>query len=137
LTTAVDSSVLLDLLGGDPTFGPRSKAAFDLVCDQGAVVSCEIVWAEVSSFFPSSDAAREALEHLGLGFSPMTREASLAAGKGWAEYRRRGGLGTRVVADFLVGAHALLQADRLLTRDAGFHRSCFAGIEIFDPAAGS
>jgi hypothetical protein len=40
-----------------------------------------------------------------------------------------------VVADFLVGAHALAQADRLLTRDRGFHRRAFAGLVIVDPSA--
>jgi len=40
-----------------------------------------------------------------------------------------------VVADFLIGAHALEQADRLLTRDRGFHRSAFAGLAIVDPFA--
>jgi hypothetical protein len=39
-----------------------------------------------------------------------------------------------VIADFLVGAHALEQADRLLTRDRGFHRSAFGGLVIVDPS---
>jgi len=40
-----------------------------------------------------------------------------------------------VVADDLIGAHALEQADRLLTRDRGFHRRAFAGLAIIDPSA--
>jgi len=49
-----------------------------------------------------------------------------------AEYRRRGGTRARVVADFLVGAHARGNADRLLTRDRGFFGSYFADLEIVD-----
>jgi hypothetical protein len=40
-----------------------------------------------------------------------------------------------VIADFLIGAHALEQADRLLTRDRGFHRRAFDGLVIVDPSA--
>jgi predicted nucleic acid-binding protein len=40
-----------------------------------------------------------------------------------------------VIADFLVGAHAVEQADRLLTRDRGFQRAAFAGLVIVDPVA--
>jgi len=39
-----------------------------------------------------------------------------------------------VAADFLIGAHALRQADRLLTRDHGFYRTCFNGLRVLDPS---
>ena len=39
----------------------------------------------------------------------------------------------RVVADFLIGAHAAQQADALLTRDRSFYRRGFR-VRIIDPA---
>ena len=44
-------------------------------------------------------------------------------------YRRAGGPRMRIVADFLVGAHALASADRFLTRDRGFHASYFEALK--------
>jgi predicted nucleic acid-binding protein len=40
-----------------------------------------------------------------------------------------------MVADFLIGAHAQLQADALLSRDRGFFREDFQDLQILDPSA--
>src|SRR5690606_28959963 len=101
----------------------------------GSLVACVPVWTEVSAYFPSPDHAARAMDHLGVAFVPMDGDAALVAAAAWQAYRRRGGARTRVVADFLVGAHALSHADRLLTRDARFHRSYFADLVVIDPAA--
>ena len=61
---------------------------------------------------------------------------ALAAGRCWQEYRKAGGSRERVIADFLIGAHAAARADRLLTRDRGFYRNCFPGLPILDPSGG-
>lgn len=75
------------------------------------------------------------LDALGVGFRPLEAGAATRAGDTFREYRRRGGARGRVVADFLVGAHALAQADRLLSRDRGFYRSYFAALTVIDPAS--
>ena len=92
--------------------------------------------AEAGSFFLSPAAAREPMQRLGAEFSPISLEAALAASTAWKRYRSSGGRRQRVAADFLIGAHALVQADRLLTRDRGFYRSYFAGLRLLDPAKG-
>jgi hypothetical protein len=106
----------------------------DAALQEGQLVACEVVWAEVAVSFASAAAAQDALKLLNMEFSPLTIEAALKAGIACKEYRARGGPKTRV-ADFLIGAHALCQADRLLTRDRGFYRSYFKRLRIMDPTA--
>jgi hypothetical protein len=135
MITAVDSNILLDVLGADLTFGPSSAHALRTTVRQGQLLACEVVWAEVAGSFASAAAAQNALKLLNLDFSPLTVETALEAGIAWKAYRSRGGPKTRVTADFLIGAHALLKADRLLTRDRGFYRSYFKRLTIVDPAS--
>jgi predicted nucleic acid-binding protein len=68
-------------------------------------------------------------------FESIDAEAALFAGETFRVYCSRGGSRERVIADFLIGAHALYAADRLLTRDRGFHRSYFTNLQLLDPTA--
>jgi predicted nucleic acid-binding protein len=74
---------------------------------------------------------------LGVRFDPLSVEAAELAGALWRRRREgsREGARNRVVPDFLVGAHALLHADRLLTRDRGFFRRAFNGLNVSDPSS--
>ncbi len=134
MITAVDTNVLLDVFGADAVFGERSAAALRSCLREGRVVACAVVWAEVAAAFGRSEAAANALASLGVDFSPTSVTAAEQAGRAWSVSRERGGSRTRVVADFLIGAHAIVQAERLLTRDRGFYRSYFERLAIVDPA---
>jgi predicted nucleic acid-binding protein len=134
LISAVDTNVLLDVFQPDPAFGPASSQALRKAISEGGLIACDVVWAEVSAHFESRHAAGQALGELGVGFSAPTVFSADEAGVVQREYRRRGGTRERVIADFLIGAHAQMAADRLLTRDRGFFRSYFPGLTVVDPS---
>jgi predicted nucleic acid-binding protein len=126
--------VLIDVFAADPVFGERSREAVRDCRAEGSLVACEVVWAEIAAAFPTTTAAHEALDRLGVTFSAVQAPSALAAGGAWATYRRRGGTRDRVIADFLIGAHATTAADRLLSRDRGFYRRYFTGLTLLDPS---
>jgi predicted nucleic acid-binding protein len=132
--TAVDSNVLIDILGADPQFGPPSLAAAKQCRADGILVACDLVWAEVVAAFADVAKTEGSLARIPVEYSAIEKAAATRAGTAWREYRRRGGPRERLVTDFIVGAHAREQADRLLTRDRGFHRAAFAGLKIIDPS---
>ena len=135
MTTAVDSAVLIDVLQDEPGWAPRSADALHAASRAGRLVVCDIVWAEVAGRFASPAAAAAALSMLDLEFDPLTAPTAADAGRLWRAFRGAGGgRRDRVVADFLVGAHALHQADALLTRDRGFYRRYFKRLRVIEPA---
>jgi predicted nucleic acid-binding protein len=136
MISAVDTSVLLDVFKADPTFGTRSKDALRRCIREGRIVACEVVFAEVTCAFANGDKAREAMQALGVEFEPVGLNAAVLAGESFRAYRARGGRRERVIADFLIGAHALEGSYRLLTRDRGFHRTYFTSLNVLDPSAG-
>lgn len=112
----MDTNVLLDVLGADSTFGPRSRIALDRCLAQGSLIVCDVVWAETAAAFPRCCDRRVGIHDAGSGLQRDQSRGSPSGGN-----------------DFLVGAHALTQADRLLTRDRGFRRGYFDGLTILDP----
>jgi predicted nucleic acid-binding protein len=131
--TAVDTNVLLDVFGADPKFAPASAEALRRCLKEGALVASEVVWAETANMFRDAEPFRDAMDKLSASFSPMTEEAAIKAADAWRRYRANGGQRERIAADFLIAGHALVVADRLLTRDRGFYRRYFSALRILDP----
>jgi hypothetical protein len=158
LITALDTNILLDILTPGATDAKRSKASLDSALADGALILCELVYGELVAQFGSQEATDGFVDSTGLRIQPISREALSLAGLAWSRYSRsrpRGfaecpRCGTRVavscpkcvariqlkqhlLADFVVGAHARVHADRLLTRDLGYYRTYYPDLVLLTP----
>ena len=125
MTTALDTNILIDILLPDETHGENSRLAVVAAHAAGPVVICDIVYAELVPAFGERALLDQALRDLNVELSPIDSEIAWEAGQRWTQYRRAGGPRTRILPDFLIGAHAALKADAFLTRDTGFYDTYF------------
>ncbi|MFT4178198.1 MAG: type II toxin-antitoxin system VapC family toxin [Thermomonas sp.] len=129
---AIDSSVLIDLLSGNERAEPTESCLRQCLV-VGPVVVCDVVLAEVCTALKDGSETLPILESMSIHFSAMEAKSALRAGEMQRRYRRNGGKRERTVPDFLVGAHALLQCNGLITRDGGFYRDYFKGLRVIEP----
>jgi predicted nucleic acid-binding protein len=134
MITAIDTNILLDLLIPNEAFYNASAAALEESA-AGRMVVCDIVYAELSVHFEDQTECDEFLETNDIRVEPLTRKAGFLASRAWRMYRRSGGKRSRIITDFLIGAHAQEQATRLLSRDRGFYRELFPSLTVVDPSA--
>ena len=137
---AVDTSVLIDLLGGDAG-ADTAEAVLRKALSEGPVVLCDVVVSEITAGLGHGAEIMDAVEEMGLRYLPVEQRAAVRAGEMQRRHherlRARGddGIAPRTIPDFIVGAHALLQCSALITRDAGFFRDYFKGLRVIVPAA--
>ena len=135
---AVDSSVLIDLLGDGPLAG-AAEACLRQALANGPVVVCDIVVSEITAGLGHGAEIMDVVEEMGMRFVPVDQRAAIRAGEMQRRYAERmrakgdDGGAPRTVPDFIVGAHALLQCSALITRDAGFFRDYFKGLKVIVP----
>ncbi|MBL7180882.1 MAG: PIN domain-containing protein [Pseudomonadota bacterium] len=135
MITAVDTNILVDILEPDPVYGPVSRDALKQCLREGSVIASEVVWAEVvTAYGHAIEEVVDALIQIGIEYKPMSLEAALEAARCWFEYRKQGRDRNRIAADFLIGGYALMQSDRLLTRDRGFYRKYFTPLRVKSPS---
>ncbi len=125
MITAVDANVLLDVFISSEEHGPRSREWLSAAYNAGAIVVCDLVYAELVPAFTSRTSLDNSLREIGAMLSPINSSIAFEAGLRWKRYREAGGSRERIIVDFLIGAHASATADAFLTRDRGFFSTYF------------
>lgn len=97
---------------------------------------CAVIVAELGRYFSSEQDLREFLEACQIDHDPLSMDTALEAACIMRGYAKNQAPRERTATDFLIGAHAIKQADALLTTDAGFFRNYFEGLSVVAPTGG-
>jgi predicted nucleic acid-binding protein len=137
MTTAIDSNVVIALWDRDPTLSLAAQTALEAAFKRGSLVVSVPVFAELMAAPGRTESFVSAfLEETGIAIDwdlgeGVWRSAGRAF-QGYAERRRkqRDSGSRRLLADFLIGAHAQTRGYRLLTLDERLYKVAFPTLTI-------
>jgi predicted nucleic acid-binding protein len=137
MTTAIDTNVIIALWDDDPTLSQAAERALEAAFHRGSLVVSAPVFSELIAAPGRTESfVTSFLEENGIGVDwnlnePVWRSAGRAF-QAYAERRRKQrDHGTRrILADFLIGAHAHIRGYRLLSLDERLYRAAFPTLKI-------
>lgn len=129
----VDTNVLVDVLEDDPEWADWSIGQLRAQSKVHRLAINPVIYAELSLTFSTVEALDKTIDTLGLMLVETPRPALFLAGKAFAQYRRKGGGKHNVLADFFIGAHAVVAGCLLLTRDIRRYRTYFPKLRLISP----
>jgi predicted nucleic acid-binding protein len=139
MTTAIDTNVIVALWNEDETQNLTAKKALRESQIGGSLVICGAVYAELRAAPGRTEAFIDRFcEETGIAVEWEIGERAWrvagAAFQGYAERRRKqkGAEARRILADFVIGAHALVNGYKLLTLDAGVYQASFPRLRIVE-----
>lgn len=132
MTTSIDTNVIVALWDEDPTLSSTAQAALDAALGRGALVVAAPVFAELMACPGRGETFLESFfRDTGIVVDWNLGEATWrVAGRAFQAYaarRRKQGdrAPRRILADFVIGAHAQHNSYQLLTLDEGVYRAAF------------
>jgi predicted nucleic acid-binding protein len=131
--TLIDTNILLDILSNDPIWRPWSVDMLEQRSGLGTLVITDVIYAELSPGFRTDKDVDSAMADLGVVLQRIPKPALFLAGRVFERYRRAGGVGSNVLADFFIGAHAQVARLPILTRDRRRYRTYFPDVELIAP----
>ena len=133
MITALDSSVLWAIINQEPGHETWLQALIQAAAD-GPLVICPIAFAELAPSTPDASSLAAFLSELAISYSDLTPDTAHFAGSSFKRYRLAGGPRQHLVPDFLIAAHAQIQANRLAAIDRGYLRTWFPDLQLLKSA---
>ena len=137
MTTAIASNVFIAFWDPSDSLNSLAQSALTAAWNRGLLVVAAPVYAELLAFAGRSEPFLEAfLEETGITVEWETDDATWrTAGRAFQTYaarrrRQQGSAPRRLLADFLLGAHALRNGYRLLTLDSGLYTAAFPRLTV-------
>jgi predicted nucleic acid-binding protein len=137
MTTSIDSNILVALWNEDDSLNIPARSALDASLSRGSLVLAAPVFAELlASPFRNESFLDSFCRETGISVDWNLDEAIWrTAGRAFQTYaarrrKQRGSGPRRILADFLIGAHALHRGFALLTLDDRLYRSAFPRLRI-------
>src|ERR1700704_4541661 len=137
MTTAIDTNVVIALWDKDAALSLAAQNALDAAFNRGTLVAAAPVFAELLAAPGRSETfVGSFFEETGITVDwELPEQIWRSAGRAFQAYaerrrRQRDRGARRILADFLIGAHALTNGCRLLTLDDRLYRTVFPKLSI-------
>ena len=137
MTTALDSNVIIALWDKDPLVSSPSREALEAAFQGGGLVIAARVFAELLAAPGRSEAflhkfLRETTIVVDWNLGEEVWRTAARAFQAYAERRRkqRNAGARRILADFVIGAHAQVRGFRFVTCDERLYRAAFPQLKI-------
>jgi hypothetical protein len=137
MTTAIDTNILVALWNEDDTLNTLARLALDAALGRGGLVIAAPVFAELLAAPSRNEAFLDSFfKETGISVDWNLDEAVWrTAGKAFQHFvarrrKQRDSGPRRILADFLIGAHALQNGFRLLTLDNHIYSAAFPRLAI-------
>lgn len=149
--------LLLDILIPNTAHVESALRCLANIKPDDEIIVCEVVFAELGSQFLSFKELNAFLIETGITLVHSNENSLFEASTAWKKYsdRKKGTITCpacgkdqkvschscneiipyrqHILSDFLIGAHAKIQADRFINRDRGFYRKYFKGMKLISP----
>lgn len=129
----IDTNVVIDLVTPGSAWFEWAVRNVSSAAPKGGITASVIVVGELAPHGANVAEVVNLLTSIGVTVTELDAAAAFRAGCALADYRAAGGPRTKLLGDFLIGAHAETRKVPLATRDPKPYRRYFPDLKLITP----